>query len=60
MITDTKVITIPCTKISFSWVFESYAPTYLVQLAIAIGVSMDAKIAMDFNYEVLFSSLDLL
>ena len=33
---------------------------YLVQFAIAIGVSMDAKIAMDFNHEVLFSSLNLL
>ena len=47
MITNTKVITIPCTECS--WVFESYVPTYLVRFAIAIGVSTHANIPMDFN-----------
>jgi len=49
MITNTKVITIPCTEISCLWVFESYVLMYVVRFATAIGVSTDAKIAMDFN-----------
>ena len=40
MITNAKLITI---EICCLWVFESYVPTYLVQFAIAIGVSTDAK-----------------